>query len=231
VTRTAPRFTLSLLAALAVHALVLAGWTLQPRTSPPASSPLFLRFAPTPMGVAAAPEPSTPQLPRERSHPPKAETAIESLPPSASPMRPSAENSRRPAATSAPTAAAEPPTAAESVPERVAEARPADGQGANSELAAARAGYEQILAAWLDRHKYYPASLRRRGLQGEGVLRVTLARDGHVLELGSFEALPDALLERVAEDWVKRADPFPAVPEEIPGDEYAVRFPVRFQLD
>jgi protein TonB len=93
-----------------------------------------------------------------------------------------------------------------------------------------RATYEQLLAAWLDRHKYYPTTLRRRGIEGEGVLRVRLARDGHVTAVESVEGFGNPMLETVARDWIERADPFPAVPVEIGGSHYLVRFPVRFRL-
>lgn len=228
----APRFTLSLTAALLVHALALLAWRLEPIATVPPVARLMLRFSAVASG---APAPALPSTPKRTPAPPETAAAPSALePPTIVPVQ--VERAPIPArvedsATAPPAKAAGAESVLEPVPAQIAAAREADdGQGANAQVAAVRVRYEQALAAWLDRHKYYPTSLRRRGLEGEGVLRVTLARDGKVTDLETFAALPDSLLERVAHDWVRRADPFPAVPEEIPGREYAVRFPVRFDL-
>jgi protein TonB len=90
--------------------------------------------------------------------------------------------------------------------------------------------YEQMLAAWLNSHKYYPTSLRRRGIEGEGKLRIRIARSGHVLAVDVAAAFPHPSLETISQDWVKRAQPFPRVPDSIPGDSYVFIVPVGFRL-
>jgi protein TonB len=90
--------------------------------------------------------------------------------------------------------------------------------------------YEQTLAAWLNSHKYYPANLRRRGIEGEGKLRIRIARSGHVLAVDVAAAFPHPSLEAISQDWVKRAQPFPPVPDTIPGDTYVFIVPVGFRL-
>ena len=90
--------------------------------------------------------------------------------------------------------------------------------------------YERALAAWLNSHKYYPASLRRRGIAGEGKLRIRIARSGHVLAVDIAAAFPHPSLEVISQDWVKRAEPFPPVPDAIPGDNYVFVVPVGFRL-
>jgi hypothetical protein len=37
-------------------------------------------------------------------------------------------------------------------------------------------------------------------------------------------------LEAVSQDWVRRAQPFPPVPEAIPGEDYVFVVPVGFRL-
>jgi protein TonB len=217
-------FALCLFIAIGLHAVVLMGWRADPISPPSLPPALTLRFSMRPQAAPAPLAPSTPAVSQS------AERATEVHPePSvlASPTEPR-QAVEAPAPVQPKTEAA---TASPAAPQILASAQQPDGSAAQAAVLAARARYEQVLAAWLDRHKYYPASLRRRGLEGEGVLRVALSRDGRVLDLESFEAMPDALLDRVAMDWVRRADPFPAVPEEIPGDEYSIRFPVRFSLD
>ena len=90
--------------------------------------------------------------------------------------------------------------------------------------------YEQTLAAWLNSHKYYPANLRRRGIEGEGKLRIRIARSGRVLAVDVTAAFPHPSLEAISQDWVKRAQPFPPVPDTIPGDSYVFIVPVGFRL-
>jgi protein TonB len=218
-TATSPRFITGLLTAVLLHAIVLVGWQLEPQ--PPLSMPaqLVLQFSPTATGPTASARPNTPRQPDVAETKQPESVPIPVAPPKQQPTPARDEpESARPAEPLRPTPRLE---------TRLAP----DHAGAEAAVAAVRVRYEQALAAWLDQHKYYPTSLRRRGLEGEGVLRVRLARDGHVLTLETFSALPDPLLERVAMDWVRRADPFPAVPQEVAGTDYSVRFPVRFRLD
>jgi periplasmic protein TonB len=101
------------------------------------------------------------------------------------------------------------------------------GGGGSGRVAVA---YEQSLAAWLDSHKYYPANLRRRGIEGEGKLRIRIARSGRVLAIDVAAAFSHPSLEAISQDWVWRAQPFPPVPEAIPGDDYVFIVPVGFRL-
>jgi protein TonB len=110
---------------------------------------------------------------------------------------------------------------------------PRSGQaGLESATAAmARVKYEQVLAAWIERHKYYPLIARRRGLQGTSSLKIALRRDGSIatsrLALTSrHEVLDDAAL-----DIVRRSAPFPAVPENVRGDTFEFAVPIRFTLE
>ena len=91
--------------------------------------------------------------------------------------------------------------------------------------------YEQILAAWLDRHKYYPSTLRRRGIEGEGKLQIRITRTGDVLDVKILQAFTHPSLTSIAEDWVKRAEPFPPVPSQISGESYVFAVPVVFRLE
>lgn len=217
-TATSPRFVTGLLTAVLLHALVLFGWRTQSQIPLSMPSKLVLRFSPMPAGRAAA-IPDTPRQPEPTAGVRREAVVI--------PVTPTKQRAT-PAPTTSHSLRPVEPSREVTAPER--HSLP-DSGGAEAAAAAVRVRYEQALAAWLDQHKYYPASLRRRGLEGEGVLRVRLARDGHVLTLETFSALPDPLLERVAMDWVRRADPFPPVPDEVDGADYSVRFPVRFRLD
>jgi protein TonB len=78
--------------------------------------------------------------------------------------------------------------------------------------------------------QYYPASLRRRGIEGEGKLQIRIARSGRVLAVDVAAAFPHPSLEAISQDWVKRAQPFPPVPDTITGDSYVFIVPVGFRL-
>jgi protein TonB len=105
------------------------------------------------------------------------------------------------------------------------------GTGLGGGGAGGTAAYEQVLAAWLDRHKYYPSTLRRRGIEGEGKLQIRITRKGDVLDVKILKAFTHPSLTSIAEDWVKRAEPFPPVPSQISGESYVFAVPVVFRLE
>jgi protein TonB len=114
-------------------------------------------------------------------------------------------------------------------PSRVASV-PADGAARTAERL--RASYEQVLAAWLARHKYYPAVARRRGLEGAGVVRVRIDRRGHV-QSGTIERdIGSDVLDHAALDMVRRSDPFPPMPDRLAGDHFEFVVPIEYrQID
>jgi protein TonB len=93
-----------------------------------------------------------------------------------------------------------------------------------------RVSYEQVLAAWLDRHKYYPPPLRRRGFEGSGEMRIRIDRHGTILYAAMSKPLPYTTLDEVALDWAQRANPFPELPESIEGESYEFLAPVTFAI-
>lgn len=212
-------FFLALAAGL--HAAVLL-WSRIDLQAVPAPAVLRLRLAP-PAPIPAAREhavarPATPQA--APSPPPSPAPSARAEPPE----RAEGETRARQAAPERPAARSVPSPVSEPVGEKAVESETATAQ------LEARASYEQLLAAWLDKHKYYPSVLRRRGIEGDGVLHVRLGRDGSVVAVESAEGFDNAMLETVARDWIARSDPFPPVPEDLTGPYYLVRFPVRFRL-
>ncbi len=105
------------------------------------------------------------------------------------------------------------------------------GAGLGGGGAGGTAAYEQVLAAWLDRHKYYPSTLRRRGIEGDGKLQIRITRTGDVIDVKILKAFSHPSLTSIAEDWVKRAEPFPPVPPQISGESYVFAVPVVFRLE
>ena len=95
---------------------------------------------------------------------------------------------------------------------------------------AARIRYEEMLFAWMDRHKQYPMLAQRRGLEGSGSVRVRIDREGRVLERSVEKTTGEAMLDQAALDMVRRASPFPAVPAEYAGDGFEFVAPLQYRL-
>jgi periplasmic protein TonB len=95
---------------------------------------------------------------------------------------------------------------------------------------AARARYEELLFAWIDRHKQYPLLAQRRGLEGAAAVRIRIDRSGRVLERTLVGSTGQPLLDQAALDLVRRASPFPAVPREYAGSSFEFVAPVEYRL-
>ena len=93
-----------------------------------------------------------------------------------------------------------------------------------------RASYRQALAAWLERHKFYPLAARRLGLEGKGSLLIRINRSGKVQSRAIASPTSSTLLDAAALDMVARSDPFPAMPADLGGDHLEFVVPVEFRL-
>lgn len=72
--------------------------------------------------------------------------------------------------------------------------------------------WNAAVAAWLHRHKSYPAAARSRGEQGRTAVRFTVARDGNVTEIQIVRSSGSALLDDAVRSMLTGAHlpPFPA---------------------
>jgi protein TonB len=196
----------------------------QPEAAPPSSPP-----APATPREAAATDP-VPDPPEPAVHPepvpepkPAPKPAPKPVSREASAPRPSAPPAPQPApsATGAGDLAAAGPS------------RPG-GSDARSTApawaATARVRYEQVLFAWMNRHKQYPMLAQRRGIEGEGSVRVRIDRDGRVLERSVARSTGEQMLDQAALDMVRRANPFPAVPSEYAGETFEFVAPIQYRL-
>lgn len=94
----------------------------------------------------------------------------------------------------------------------------------------ARADFKAMVGAWIEKHKRFPDRLRRRGLQGTPVVRFRLARDGRVLNCQIERQSPHDGIDEAAMDTIRRADPFPAMPDDVPGETMEFTVPIDFNL-
>lgn len=93
-----------------------------------------------------------------------------------------------------------------------------------------RASYQDALADWLRRHRDYPMHLRRRGVEGDGALRLRVDRTGNVALARMETAIPDARLNALTMAMVRRSAPFPAMPDELEGETFECVIDIRYRL-
>ncbi len=92
------------------------------------------------------------------------------------------------------------------------------------------AQYAGVLKGWLQRNMRYPRDAWLEGHQGTVVVLFTIGRDGKVITSTLERSSGHKLLDGEAVHMVKRADPFPAMPPEIVGNELELRVPIVFYI-
>ena len=92
------------------------------------------------------------------------------------------------------------------------------------------AAYRTRLAKWIDRFKEYPETARRQRLEGQALLRVRIAADGSVLSQHLERSSGHAVLDEGAMKIVRRANPFPALPDSSGAGSLELLLPITFRL-
>lgn len=80
-------------------------------------------------------------------------------------------------------------------------------------LSRAKDEYMKILAAHIDRHKFYPRSARRRHIEGLVGVSFDLLKDGQILNLHTSSGHPT--LQKASMDSIRSALPMPSRPESL----------------
>lgn len=94
--------------------------------------------------------------------------------------------------------------------------------------ASAAQTWQGRLLAHLEQRKRYPAQARARGLQGVTYVRFTMDRQGRVLSASLDRSSGHGILDAEALALLRRAQPLPLPPAEIPGDPISLSVPVEF---
>ncbi|MDG0995767.1 MAG: TonB family protein [Gammaproteobacteria bacterium] len=122
----------------------------------------------------------------------------------------------------------------EETEEKVAQSASAAAQSSQSasQIEAIRNAYLRELSLWLNKHKRYPASARRRAQEGDVTLGFVITAQGQLI---SHQLLSPAVyqsLNKEALTMIQRASPFPPVPLEIrdTATEFEYSIPIRFSL-
>jgi protein TonB len=96
--------------------------------------------------------------------------------------------------------------------------------------AAQIASWHRKIALQVERHKGYPASARARHEMGIAELAFTLDRNGKVVTSRVVRSSGFAALDQETIDTVRRAQPFPPPPENMPGETFDFTVPIRFNI-
>jgi protein TonB len=91
-----------------------------------------------------------------------------------------------------------------------------------------RNDYLSRVARQIAQYRVYPASASNNNQGGRVVMRVTVARDGQVLDVrvGTSSGWP--AIDAAELETIRRASPFPPLPGEMPGDPVVLVLPVTY---
>jgi periplasmic protein TonB len=168
-----------------------------------APGPLQQQFQPVPQ-----PEPEKPEAKvEEKIEPPQPAPAPEVvLPPE--PAKPVEKPKEEP----------QPPA-----PETTAPPRPRPS-------AAAVASWHRKIVLQIERHKGYPAAAQARRQTGVAQLGFTIDRQGRVVANRIVRSSGHAALDQETIATVRRAQPFPPPPPNLPGETFEFTVPIRFNI-
>ncbi|MCR6629157.1 MAG: TonB family protein [Magnetospirillum sp.] len=187
---------------------------LAPLPAPPAPPP-----PPAPEPPRLLPRPPEKVVTPSRPKPPpvvkKAEVALPPPPPPKALEAPPAEPVEKTPPTPEPSAA------------RTATA-PAPGTAAPP--ANAVPTWQGAVLAHLEHHKRYPSAAQFRRQQGVPMVRFIMGRDGRVLSAQLERSCGHGALDEEALALLERAQPLPAPPPEVAGNQIEMRVPVQFFL-
>lgn len=96
--------------------------------------------------------------------------------------------------------------------------------------AAQIASWHRKIALQVERHKGYPAAARARHEMGTAELAFTLDRNGKVVASRVVHSSGSAALDQETIETVRRAQPFPPPPANMPGETFDFTVPIRFNI-
>ena len=91
-------------------------------------------------------------------------------------------------------------------------------------------GYIRQVAAFLNRVKTYPEKARAAGQQGVVVVRFTISRAGQVGSINVLRSSGSEVLDEAGLALVRRAAPFPPLPDDFSGPLLTLTLPLSFGL-
>jgi protein TonB len=102
--------------------------------------------------------------------------------------------------------------------------------GSDITLESARISYQDMVATRLARAKRYPERALKRGMTGEGSIRIEISSDGSVKDVEILRSTEAPVLDEELRAMVDRAAPFPAFPSDLHKSSVALVVPIAFRL-
>lgn len=188
--------------------------------------------------TAIPPEPPPPPKPvRPEPRPPvRVEKPIVARPePVAEKVETAAAPTPEPAAEAAVTSAPARTTAATTpaVAATTSSSTPASGTSVSAHAGEHKGDARNYLASlmrWLNRHKEYPAALKKEKQQGTVVLQFMIDKSGKVISSGIRKSSGNGALDQAALEMLAKADPLPAIPDSMRRDQLSLAIPVEYSL-
>jgi periplasmic protein TonB len=106
---------------------------------------------------------------------------------------------------------------------------PAQGEPNPINSAAVQSWHKQIVAL-IQRHARHPPDSRSRGWEGRVVISFSLDRQGRVIDRRVLSSSGVAALDEAALATLRRAQPFPPPPADVPGERINKDVPINFFL-
>lgn len=91
-------------------------------------------------------------------------------------------------------------------------------------------GFATLIRERIASAKTYPSTARQAGHEGKVLVAFVLDKDGHVVDLSVQRTSSHARLDDAALEAVKKASPFPPIPEKLRRDSMSFKLPISFNL-
>ena len=91
-----------------------------------------------------------------------------------------------------------------------------------------RNDYLSRVARQIAQYRVYPASALANNQGGRVVMRVTVARNGQVLDVGVRTSSGWPAIDAAEVETIRKAAPFPPLPSEMPGDPVVLVLPITY---
>ncbi len=202
----------------AARVAAIKDWS-KPPAAPAAKKPEVLTAAKPDIGAPAVSAPSIAQAPTPTPAPAPAASAVTK---EAEPVVP-----EEALAQAAPKALPQPEEVIEEAEEEEYEE---EEPLLTAESLVARQLYQSSLLKWTYRYLSYPQRAIQRAQEGSVRMSVTINRMGEIQNVLSIEESKFSLLNREANRALKKAEPFPAMPEAVAGDTFTFTMPIVFRL-
>ena len=231
------RWTLAAVFVVAVHVAAIAAglnWYTPPDVLGTASEPIMLDLesapqTPEPVQQDVAPGPQMTEMEPPPPEPEKPQEVVEEqIPPT--PVQEKAEVVAPPEKKEKPKPIEKPKPKPVIKPKKPTDTPSPETRATPQASQAARANYNGILSAHLQRYKQYPSGAKSAGEQGVAMLSFTVSRNGQVLGARLAKSSGSSALDDETMSMIRRAQPLPSFPPEMTQSSASFTVPVRFFL-